>query len=222
MVRIWVVGMLLMAGAVMVPGTTVAQAPAVEGKAKAKALYKEGKKLVKKKKYMEAAAQFAAAFEADPSFPKSLYREAYCYRKAKKYDLAAAKYKEFITKDPSNPDGHFGLAETYRKAGKKTEAINSYKKYLVNEKRVKETKWVKKAQKLVLELGGSLQGVTLGLPEAKLEKTTTPSAAKKTSPKKPTKKNYKTTCKKLVELVIRCKAIFLQGFSVSKAPNTHV
>ncbi len=188
MVRFWVVGMLLLAGPAFMPAPAAAQAVAADGKAKAKALYKEGKKLVKQKKFMEASAKFAAAFEADPSYPKSLYREAYCYRKAKKYDLAAAKYKEFITKDPSNPDGHFGLAETYRKAGKKTEAINSYKKYLVNEKRAKETKWVKRAQKLVLDLGGSLQGVTLGLPDAKLDPATSSASAKKKPAQKPAKK----------------------------------
>ena len=63
---------------------------------------------------------------------------------------------------PENPDGHFGLAETYRKSKRSTEAINSYKSYLVNEKRKKEAKWVRKAQQIILDLGGSLNGVTLG------------------------------------------------------------
>ena len=190
MVRIWVLGLLLAGNTGLLSAPAKAEATAPAGKQKAIGLYKEGKKLVKAKKYLEAAAKFAAAYKADPTFPKSLYREAYCYRKAKKLDLAAAKYKEFIAKSPNNPDGHFGLAETYRRAGKKQEAVNAYKKYLVNEKRPKEAKWVKKAQKLVLELGGSLQGLTLGLPQAKIDASgaAKPSASKKTAAKPKAKK----------------------------------
>ncbi len=113
-----------------------------------------GRLLIKKKQYGDASAVFMAAVQANPNYHKGFYRLGYALRKAGELADAAGAYEQYVQLRPHDPDGYYGLATTYAKLKERDLAVGAYQKYVTLEKRPKEQKWVDKAKKKIVALGG--------------------------------------------------------------------
>jgi tetratricopeptide (TPR) repeat protein len=144
-----------------------------------------GRLLLKKKRYEDAAAVFTAAVVANPNYHKGFYRLGYALRKGGQLDDAAGAYEQYVKLRPHDPDGYYGLAETYSSLDEKELAVGAYIKYVKLERRPKEQKWVAKAKKKIVALGGKVPADDLALDDA------APAGTKAPAKKKITKKTKK-------------------------------
>jgi len=115
-----------------------AQAVAPVGSSKREAAVKHmqaGARSYKAGRFREAALQFRAAHDADPTLAEARLKEALSYRKASLFDDAVRIYTEMRAERPNDLDALFGLAESHRLRGDDEKARALFASYLSQEER---------------------------------------------------------------------------------------
>jgi len=118
----------------------------------AKKAFADGQELIAAKKPAEAAEQFQAVVDAEPTFAPAWYQLAAARRRAGQCERAIPAYRRYAEMQPSETEPFYGLGLCLKEVGDRKGAAEALGRYVAQEKRPASQKWVDHARSVLAEL----------------------------------------------------------------------